>query len=174
MVDTPEDGKPALQEFPLYYPATPQQFLDNGVHSGAAGAIAQVNIPLTNLPHMLFALRISNVFNTDDLALKKAIIDAGLEYEQTIEVSQAQQNITTGPTLQSHVTGTPATGQVWHPLPSPFGFTGTNNLQIKIRRLIPYPDGILPVAFVTLVCTVLNATNFAGTTPSGHVGGRRG
>ncbi len=173
MADTPNDGTPALQEFPLYYPSAPANFILGGQPSGAVGAIARANIGLTNLPHILFGIRVDNLYDLDDLTLKAQIAAAGLDTEQTLEVQIAQQNITAGPTLQRHVCGTPQTGQVWHPLPSPFGFTGTNNVTIILRRVISYPAEVIPVAWVTLITCQMNATNFAGTTPSGHVGGRR-
>ena len=161
-------GQPALQEFPLYYPSTPQTFVLSGQPSGAIGAQAIANITLTNLPHILYGIRIDVEFDLDDLADKNLIIQTGVARACNIEISMAQQNITAGPTFLPHMTGRTEVGAVYHPLPVPFGFVGTNNLQVKATRLITMPFEIVPVLFVTLVTGQLNATNAAGTIPSGR------
>lgn len=161
-------GQPALQEFPLYYPAAPQTFVLAGQPSGAVGAQAVSLISLTNLPHLLYGIRIDIEFDTDDLDLKNALISAGVPEACTVEISLAQQNITAGPTYLPHMTGRTSKGAPYHPLPAPFGFVGTNNLQVKLTRLISFPAVIIPVALVTLVTGQLNATNAAGTIPSGR------
>lgn len=158
-------GAPALQEFPLYYSGT-APFQNNGQPSGLAGAFAQVRIALTNAPHIIGGIRIVLTYpgEPSDLVTYR---QGYLDDENTVEISLAQQNITAGPVHQRTICGT--NGILWQPFYVPFGAAGTNNFNIRLVRVTSFPAVVQPTAWVTLFCSQLNASMFAGTPAPGPV-----
>lgn len=162
----PGETTPALQEFPLYYPRK-GEFLVNGQPSGAIGATAELQIPLTNAPHIITGIRICNFYTADDFELYPLLRQGLVDEDQEVEVSLAQQNITAGYVHQRALTGGPL---LWQPFSVPFGAAGSNNWLIRIRRLVAYPAGVSGItAAVTLFASQLNASMFAGTPAPGPV-----
>lgn len=156
------------QVFPLYYPMGEQPFqTGGGVQSGAAGAIARLQRPLNNFPHMFMGLRISNVYDlfadtpqpTDDQVRLARFLHEWVDSEQIVTINLAQQNITAELMFQPHLTG--HDGINWAPFPAPFPMAGGNNITVEIQRRTTYPmfndADVLPLVNATLVTAVLRA-----------------
>lgn len=179
------------EAFPLYY-ADNAQFRAGGAGgtpSGAAGARAEVDIPLNTYPHILWGVRMSNTYNlrTDPDGLLpvnfRAVDRLGLliwDEEQRITIDFAQQNIIAQPLLQALLTGR-MNGVHWHPLPSPYLLRGANNVRVEAVRITGYPTlgdaqntfDIIPTIDVGLVTSVLVTDLFPAGPPgsTGHVRG---
>lgn len=165
-----------MQEFPLVY-STSQQFVADGAPSGARNATATAPITLANAPHLLIGIRLWNVYTTpgadatEQLTRQGLIKAAGIDDEQVVRITIAQQNITVGSVLQPLLVG--ARGVNWHPFPIPFGFRGNNQLLIEVRRETPYPifgtDRVLPTVHIALVTTQF-VSDFAPATAPGSTG----
>lgn len=155
------EGRIRVEGFPFYYPMDGQFQNANGDPSGDAGATAELSKTITTFPHLLYGLRIRNVYplpsiedNNDFVANKR------LDADQTVEIKLSQQNITAGGVLQDHITGG---GQGitahWHPFPKPYLMAGGNEILIFVRRItsyIPLNGGdVEPRCFATLVTQIL-------------------
>lgn len=168
-----EELTKGMQEFPLYYQDR-QQFLLSGQPSGAATAVARANIPLSNAPHLFIGLRLRNVYTvvaetlTAATTLQALLKQGQIDDEQSVRISLAQQNITAGFVLQPLICG--AGGVNWHPFPIPFGFRGSNIIEIEVRRETAYPtyvEGfpILPTLHIGLVTTQFVSDRAPASTP---------
>ncbi len=196
MADTPFSpdevaGVWTPEAFPLYYGKN-NQFLSGGAGgtpSGAAGAIAEVDVPLNTYPHILWAVRLSNTYNlrTDpDGLLPTGFLPRdrlGLmiwDEEQRIKIDFAQQNIIAKPLMQALLTGR-QNGIHWHPLPSPYLLRGSNVVRVEAVRITGYPTlgtaqepfDIIPTIDVGLVTSVL-VTDLFPAGPPGSTGAVRG
>lgn len=156
----------ALQDpeaFPLYYETDADFLLDN-VASGAQGALARLTRDLNNFPHVVYGVRIWNVWTlpvgADAAAVELArYVREWIEPEQTVEIQLAQENVTAQPTLQPNMMG--RGGLHWHPFPKPYLMAGGNQFRIIVRRTTGYPQisdtDILPRCHATLVTVVSRA-----------------
>ncbi len=156
------------QVFPIYYPMGDQPFLaSNGTPSGAVGARARLQRPLSNFPHMFMGLRISNVYDlwtdvpqpTAEQVQLARFLREWTDAEQTVRITLAQQNVTAELLYQPHLTG--HDGINWAPFPAPFPMAGGNNIQVEVQRTSAYPQfndtDILPTCSVTILAAVLRA-----------------
>ena len=156
------------QLFPKYYAMVPVALTVNGAGSGAVGAGATLTRELSNFPHILYGLRVTNTF-----ALPAAPSDADINFadylktwvdnEQTITINMSQQNITAQAMLQSHLVGKGET--VWAPFPAPYPLAGGNNITIEVRRTTAYPPfpstpqvATTPTVHATLLTAEFKAT----------------
>jgi hypothetical protein len=152
------------QAFPLYYDAA-GAFLDaTGAPSGAVGARARIQRELNNFPHLVYGVRLENVYalgdeptpaDVDRFRAAKEFLD-GL---QEIEITLTQQNVVAQPTVQVNLVG--RQGINWHPFASPFPMAGGNQFQLTATRLVGYPtlsdEPILPTLRCTLVTVAFRA-----------------
>lgn len=156
------------QVFPIYYPMGDEPFTSGqGVQSGAVGARARLQRPLSNFPHMFMGLRISNVYDlfadtpqpTAQQVELARYLREWTDNEQTVTITLAQQNITAELLYQPHLTG--HDGINWAPFPAPFPMAGGNNIEVTVSRVSSYPQfndaEILPTCTATIVAAVLRA-----------------
>lgn len=152
------------QAFPFYYEGTGVFVDSSGALSGAVGARARAQRELNNFPHLIYGVRLSNVYalndNPDATALDRyRTAKEWLDGEQEIEIALTQQNVVAQPIVQINFTG--KNGINWHPFPSPYPVAGGNIFQLTATRLVGYPtlggEEIHPTLRVTLVTVVLRA-----------------
>lgn len=154
------------QLFPIYYTMGPVPFLLDGAPSGARGATANLATDLSNFPHFLYGVRLTNTY----AALPDAATDADIaryrlckefiDQEQTVRINLAQQNITADRVHQAALCGE-YQGLHWHPFPAPFPMAGGNNVVLDVVRLVGYPQindaDVLPECRAVLLAGVLRA-----------------
>jgi hypothetical protein len=155
------------QLFPKYYSMGPVALTVDGSPSGAAGAVAVLTKELSNFPHILYGVRISNTYdvptNPDAGEIRQfTMMKSFIDVEQTVTINLSQQNITGQAMLQAQLTG--YAGTVWHPFPAPYPMAGGNNVNIEVRRVTSYPNyladdrAVTPVVFATLLAAEFKAT----------------
>ncbi len=176
------------QLFPKYYSMGPVALTVDGSPSGAAGAVAVLTKELSNFPHILYGVRISNTYELPTTTIGLPVgtpataeqVIAQLEHyermkrfvdvEQTVTINLSQQNITGQAMLQGQLCG--QSGTVWHPFPAPYPMAGGNNVNVEVRRVTSYPNyplldsdvdpaapiPVTPVVFGTLLAAEFKAT----------------
>lgn len=148
------------QAFPLYYTGS-AKFVDNANgNTGVVGARANVTVPINNDPHILYGVRITNIYELpldfDPLARPGLLI---WDDEQTVRMTLAQGDPTAQALPQVNFQG--RSNVHLHPFVRPYPFRGGNNVQFEVTRLTSYPvindEVIEPTCFITLVAARLRA-----------------
>jgi len=159
-----------LEDFPFYY-GRAAQFLLNGAPSGAIGAEAQLTISVNNWPQVATALRFFTTYQIDDEDFQNdpAVYNnlRPLDDHITVEVTLAQQNITSQPLAVPILQG--VGGTVYHPLVSDYLWRGGNQITIRARRLTSYPGTfsvpITPTLHAGIVVVVGISDQLPGSAP---------
>jgi hypothetical protein len=137
------------QQFPVFFPGA-APFLDaNGAPSGARGATARVTCEINLRPQWLTAIRVMNVYDVPSgFQTADSVFLDKIDGWQTMTTELTVSNIVIREALQTLVMG--RDGVLWHPLPTPYPWRGGNSITLEFKRLIGYPQAILPTVHVVL------------------------
>jgi len=152
------------QAFPVYYDVS-GPFLDAAGHpSGAQGSRVKVTREISNQPHLVYAVRLENVYpcpdepSAEDVA-RYRICKEFLDGLQEFEILLTQQNVTNEATCQVNFQGRNHTNL--HPFATPFPMAGSNSISVSANRLVGYPtlddEPVHPTLRVTIVTVQLRA-----------------
>lgn len=154
------------EAFPFDYGVSAPFLNGQGQPSGVAGAVVELTREINNFPHVFYGVRIENVYELPDVDLIEPWKAArAVDFQQTVRVELAQQNVTAQPIVQSTLIGGHSGdggGVVhWHPFQRPYALAGGNEIRITVQRLTSYPllstdpeIAVLPVCHVTIVTAV--------------------
>lgn len=138
------------QQVPVYFPGFGRFQDAEGVQSGAVGAIATVTININLRPQWLTTIRIKNVYAIPAplQTIDQLTFLARLDGEQTVTTELTQSNIVVREVEQDTFTG--RGGIHWHPLETPYPWSGGDNITLRFRRITAYPTDVFPGVHVTL------------------------
>lgn len=168
------------QLFPIYYPAEAEFLNDEGGAAASRGSVATLTFQITTRPFALVGVRLRNLYELppEGITFER---DGGeppartfyppelIEYfkridaDQDVSVELAQQNIVIRPANMALVQG--EDGIHWHPFACAFPFRGGNNVVVRTRRRVAYPEAVGPV---TLQGLLVGWQYVSDADPGGH------